>query len=176
MRFEGYRTTAARILTCRYTLIAISAFFLIVSIYTICKAFALLMDDINNLEGIDDLYNGLGTIFIAYGVALEGRSILMTFFGLYPKYQNEKEETVDQICEDYGLLLLIGGLCMEVAAEMVVIPSRFLDLKDVETGVFVAGFIFWLMVVYLMVRKAMHLIACRPDYRRGSEKLDKAAS
>jgi hypothetical protein len=157
----------AWIVTHRFSIIAISAFFLVISIYNIEEALLLLLDETKNVEGIDTLLNALGAIFIAYGVALEGRPILMKFFGLYPKYHTEKEETADRICEDYGLLLLIGGLLMEVAAEVVVIPSHIFKLKHQEAGAFTAGFLSWLVVVYLLVRKSMHLISCRSDYGAG---------
>ena len=91
----------------------------------------------------------------------------MTFFRLYPKYRNEKEETVDRICEHYGLLLVIGGLCMEVAGEVVTIPAELLGVGDIEAEAFTAGFLFWLVVVFILVRMAILLIMCRPDYPGG---------
>ena len=153
----------SRLILHRYTIVAISIFLLIVSSYTIFNAFMLLSDTENSMEGLDALFDGAGVIFIAYGCALEGRGILMNFLKVYPRYQNETEEAVDRLCEFYGLLLVVGGLLMEVAADIVAIPSRFINIANVEVISFAVGFISWLVVVWVILRICIRLVAVDPS-------------
>jgi len=163
-RLAWFQVRLARVLTSRYALVAINVLLFLVSVYTMSQAFALVVDDVDNVPGIDHLLNGLGTIFIAHGCALEGRKTLMNVLGLYPKYHSEQEETVDRICDTYGLLLVVGGLFMEVSAELVQIPAHLLNLKDIETGVFGVGFLSWVIIVWLLVRFVWALLVCDPDF------------
>ncbi|HMM38018.1 MAG TPA: hypothetical protein PKB11_04610 [Desulfovibrio sp.] len=79
-------------------------------------------------EAIELGLDGLGTIFVAFGVALEEREGLMRFLGLYPARFTPQEHFVDEQCHYHGLSILLVGLFMEVLVFLIRMP----DLNTVD--------------------------------------------
>ena len=139
MKFE---INLPRILISRWFIGAINILILVVILSTLHEAIRLLTNLTNDFNKIEDLLDGIGMIFVAYGVALEERDTLMKFFGQYPKYYNECENRADHNCHFYGLLLLLMGLFMEVSVELVKLPNQIFNTDGIEWLIFTIGFIF----------------------------------
>ncbi|MFH1136756.1 MAG: hypothetical protein V1816_11815 [Pseudomonadota bacterium] len=147
-----------RFFTHRYTLAFINLVLLVILSNCLWEAFSYLTDAIDNAGEIEDVLDGLGAIFVAYGVALEERETLMRIFRLYPRLQNRLEEAVDHVCHVSGLLLLIVGLFMEVTVEAVKLPNRILNTQGVEGWVFGTGFFFGAIAAGLLIHMAVKLL------------------
>ena len=150
-----------RFLTHRYTLIVFNLVLLAILFNSFWEAFGYLTDAVNNADEIEEVLDGLGAIFVAYGVALEERETLMKIFRLYPKLQNPLEEEIDHICHISGLLLLVAGLFMEVAVEAVKLPDSIFNTRGLETWVFCAGFLFGTLAAGVLIHQAYKLLVVR---------------
>lgn len=106
-------------------------------------------DDIDELERISD---GLGTILIAYGVLAEERASLMKFSGLYPGMLSPVQERLDHLCHGYGMCFLVIGLFMEMGVQLVKIPDAILDTQGLETLIFGVNASFIALTLALMTR------------------------
>jgi hypothetical protein len=148
----------ARFLTSRWSISAINGMILIVTIATLYRAAMLLTNLSNDFTEIEDLLDGVGMIFVAYGVALEERDSLMKFFGLYPKYFSPIEESIDRSCHFYGLCLLLMGLFMELTVELVKLPNTVLNTAGAEGAIFGIGFFFCSCAAYLLIKLSMRSI------------------
>ena len=123
----------------------------LISVMTLWDSFSILTDVVKNPDEMEAILDGLGTIFVAYGVALEERETLMEFFHFYPDLHSATEKAVDRHCHLYGLLLLIFGLFMEVSVEVVKIPDRFLDTSNIEGYMFGAGLLCCLASIAILL-------------------------
>jgi len=108
-------------------------------------------------HGMEDIVEGLGTILVALGVALEERETLMKFLKLYPEGLTPFQERVDHCCHGYGLILLLVGLLMEVVVYIVKMPNIPTDniapaLLLGGTALCVLSILFLLRLTWLLAR------------------------
>lgn len=89
------------------------------------------------MDAMEELLEGMGTILVALGVALEERETLLKFIGVYPQGLTPMQEAVDHHCHGYGLLLLLVGLFVEVAVYVIRMPN--LDTIDFDPLLIAAG-------------------------------------
>ncbi len=104
-------------------------------------------DVLRNIHAVDqqqhameEILEGLGTILVAFGVALEERETLLKFVGLYPGGRTPQQARVDHHCHGYGLSLLLLGLFAEVAVYLIRMPD--LDTVDFDPALIVLGALF----------------------------------
>lgn len=88
-------------------------------------------------HGMEEILEGLGTILVALGVALEERETLMKFLGLYPQAMTPLQADVDHHCHGYGLILLLVGLLVEVLVYVVRMPN--LETVNFDPGLILAA-------------------------------------
>ncbi|MHC1700161.1 MAG: hypothetical protein AB9900_04160 [Humidesulfovibrio sp.] len=74
-------------------------------------------------HAMEEILEGLGTILVAYGVALEERETLLKFLGVYPDAHTPQQARVDHHCHGYGLSLLLLGLFAEVSVYLIRMPD-----------------------------------------------------
>ncbi len=86
---------------------------------------------------IEEILEALGTILVAFGVALEERDTLLKFLGVYPEGHTPEQRRTDHHCHGYGLVLLLVGLFVEVSVFIVRMPD--LDTVDFDPLLIVAG-------------------------------------
>jgi hypothetical protein len=141
-----------RILTHRFVICFINAVILTITLAIIYQTTILLANQTNDFNKIEDILDGIGIIFVAYGVALEERDTLMKFFNLYPKYENARENRTDLSCHFYGLCLLLLGLFMEVSAEVVRVPNMILNTEGIEGLIFGIGLLFCSLTIVTLLR------------------------
>ena len=84
----------AKILTSRLSLCIINGLILTITLTSLYETTKLLFNRTNDFNQIEEILDGIGTIFVAYGVALEERDSLMRFFKLYPQFCNKVEKAV----------------------------------------------------------------------------------
>lgn len=101
-------------------------------------------------HGMEETLEGLGTILVALGVALEERETLMKFLGVYPAGLTPVQTRVDHHCHGYGLLLLLVGLLVEVAVYVIRMPD--LETVDFDPAILLAGTAFCVLGAVLLVR------------------------
>lgn len=101
-------------------------------------------------HGMEEILEGLGTILVALGVALEERETLMKFLGVYPAGLTPVQARVDHHCHGYGLLLLLVGLLVEVAVYVIRMPN--LNTVDFDPALLLAGTAFCALGVVLLTR------------------------
>ncbi len=101
-------------------------------------------------HGMEEILEGLGTILVALGVALEERETLMKFIGVYPMGLTPVQARVDHHCHGYGLLLLLVGLLVEVAVYVIRMPN--LNTVDFDPALLLAGTAFCVLGVVLLAR------------------------
>jgi hypothetical protein len=143
----------------RISIAIFDVFLFIITAFSIYRAAMLLYDVASDANEIELLLDGIGIIFVAYGVALEERETLMKFFKLYPALQNEKEEHIDKLCHFYGLWFLLLGLFMEVGVEIVKIPYAIFDVPYIETVIFGTGSLFAVIAAIFLVRHVFLLLS-----------------
>jgi hypothetical protein len=90
--------------------------------YEVLSQFGSVQDEHVKLA-MGEVLEGLGTILVALGVALEERETLMKFLGLYPEGLTARQACVDHHCHGYGLILLLLGLFVEVLVYVVRMPN-----------------------------------------------------
>jgi hypothetical protein len=118
----------------------------------------LFFDPANDFDAQERTLDGIATIFVAYGVALEERESVLKFFGYYPRFFSPREAHIDHLCHDYGVLFLIIGLLVETAVQIVKIPDRLINTAELETAVFIIGGLLLLLAGYYLVVSAWHLL------------------
>lgn len=101
-------------------------------------------------HGMEETLEGLGTILVALGVALEERETLMKFLGVYPDGLTPVQACVDHHCHGYGLLLLLVGLLIEVAVYLIRMPD--IETVDFDPALLLAGTGFCVLGVLLLAR------------------------
>ncbi|MEG6586631.1 hypothetical protein [Dendrosporobacter sp. 1207_IL3150] len=102
----------------------------------------LLLENSKEVEDLEKIMDGSGSIIVAYGIVLEERESIMQIFGYYPKNKYPNEILTDEICYDAGIILLVLGLIIEVVAQFEQIPNTIIDTKGHEPIVFGIGAIF----------------------------------
>lgn len=108
-------------------------------------------DQVAELQhGMEEILEGLGTILVALGVALEERETLLKFLGVYPEGLTPVQARVDHHCHGYGLLALLAGLFVEVAVYVIRMPN--LNTIDFDPALILAGTAFCALGVVLLVR------------------------
>lgn len=117
-------------------------------------------DDIDELERVSD---GLGTILIAYGVLAEERESLMKFARLYPAMLSPMQERLDHLCHGYGMCFLVIGLFMEMGVQLVKIPDAILDTQGLEALIFGVNAFFIVLTLALMARFTWRVLRARGD-------------
>jgi len=110
---------------------------------------------------MEEILEGLGTILVAFGVALEERETLMKLLGVYPEGLTPQQEQVDHHCHGYGLFLLLVGLFVEVSVYIIRMPD--LNTVDFDPGLIVAGTLLTFYGGALLLRLAWLLYTTRPQ-------------
>jgi hypothetical protein len=149
------------VLTHRRTIIVLNGILFLITLGVIYDAFVLFFRAGNDALPIENLLDGIATIFVAYGVALEERDTLMRFFRLYPQYLDEGQKETDAVCHFYGLNYLLVGLFMEVAIETIKLPHKVFNTLMAEEVVFGIGLVFCLTGCVLLL-KNMYLLSKAP--------------
>lgn len=101
-------------------------------------------------HGMEEILEGLGTILVALGVALEERETLLKFLGVYPAGLTPLQARVDHHCHGYGLLLLLVGLFVEVAVYVIRMPN--LDTVNFDPSLILVGAGFCVLGAVLLAR------------------------
>jgi hypothetical protein len=110
-------------LTSRTGLIALSILFCLLMLQGAWD----ILEDIRAIDqhqhAMEEILEGLGTILVAYGVALEERETLLKFLGVYPQAYTPQQARIDHHCHGYGLSLLLLGLFAEVSVYLIRMPD-----------------------------------------------------
>ncbi|MPN17740.1 hypothetical protein SDC9_165095 [bioreactor metagenome] len=117
-----------------------------------------LLGDMKNVDDLSKVMCGTGSTIVSYGIVLEERSSLMNIFRCYPYYQNKQETTVDHICNDYGIVLLVIGLFMEIIQQFFEIPNDVIDTEGREPYLFGVGFVLMILTILHLLRFSYSLI------------------
>jgi hypothetical protein len=131
MRFNNNKTgnNVYIAITNRYFISIISFAVCSAIVSSIFAAFDYFMTSRNDFDLIEDILDGIATILIAYGVALEERESIMEVFHLYPAMHDEVQQRIDKYCHFYGLGILLYGLFIEVLVEVLKIPMNIFDIE-----------------------------------------------
>jgi len=148
-------------LTHRRTIVFLNGLLFFITLGVIYDAFVLFFRSGNDVLSIENLLDGIATIFVAYGVALEERDTLMKFFRLYPKHLNDEQKETDAVCHFYGLNYLLVGLFMEVAIETIKLQHKVFNTVMAEEIVFSIGVVFCVAGCVLLL-KNMYLLSRSP--------------
>lgn len=136
----------------KYGIGIINLWVIFISINIIITMIPMLFNSIDNIEDLEDMIDVLAVIFVAYGVALEERDSLMSIFQLYPDKFSRIQEFIDHVCHQYGLSLLLMGLFMELAVQLVKVPNRIVNTNGIEWLIFSVASIFIMASTIMMCR------------------------
>ena len=100
--------------------------------------------------------------FLSPTALLEERGSLMHIFHLYPALVSPRQDFTDHICHSYGLSLLLLGLFMELAVQLVKIPDRVINTQGIEWLMFSIAFVFIMGSTYMICRLSWFLL--RPQF------------
>ncbi len=139
-------------LTHRRTIVVLNGLLFFITLGVVYDAFVLFFKVGNDVSAIENLLDGIATIFVAYGVALEERDTLMKFFKLYPRYLDDVQKETDAVCHFYGLSYLLVGLFMEVAIETIKLPHKVFNTVVAEEIVFGIGLVFCVTACVLLLK------------------------
>lgn len=154
------QTCIRHIFSC-YGLLLLNIIFLAVLVFSITDMTYMLVRPTEDTLEMEKLLDGIGSLFVAYGVALEEREFLMKIVKLYPHNKTALETYIDHISHHYGVLLLILGLVVEVAVQLIKIPDRFIDVISFETPVFTIGFICLFVIGYWLIQFSHKLFSAK---------------
>ena len=146
-------------LTHRWSIIIANA----ILVFLVLQGTWMILDHFGNLsafqEDMETSLDGLGTILVAFGVALEERETLMRFLGLYPVRHTAPERYVDEQCHYHGLCILLVGLFMEVMVFLIRMPD--LETVDFDPALLAAATVLNLLGGVLLARLSWLLIRMR---------------
>lgn len=155
---KNFRITLAYLLLNRYTLIIsnlLAIVFLGIGVWDVGES---LLGDMKNVDDLSKVMCGTGSTIVSYGIVLEERSSLMNIFRCYPYYQNKKESVVDHNCNDYGIVLLVIGLFLEITQQFFEIPNDVIDTDGHEPYLFGVGCILMVITILHLMRFSYSLI------------------
>lgn len=117
-----------------------------------------LLGDMKEVDDMSKVTCGMGATIVSYGIVLEERKSLMRIFQCYPYYKTPQETTVDDICNDDGIVLLVIGLFVEVTQQLVEIPNDVIDTEGHEGVLFSIGCVLIIITILHMFRFCYRLI------------------
>lgn len=115
-----------------------------------------------NATELEQVIEGMAVLSVAYGVALESRVDLMEIFKLYPAFETADERRVDQVCHDYGVVLLLFGLFMEVPVQAVKVPDHIFITTGVEVRTLMVAIPFMFAALVATLKMSLRLIRLPP--------------
>jgi len=145
-------------LTSRPSIILFNLIIAAIAVLTVYHGVRLVATPANDFNEIEELLDGVGTILIAYGVAIEERASLLKFFKLCPLHEDVEERFDNRTCHFYGLMLLILGLLMETTVQAVKLPNRILNTDGLEGVIFGIGVFFCSLAVAALCRTSQLLV------------------
>lgn len=108
---------------------------ILILFYSSIKATWLVLRPLDHFEEAVELWDGYATILLGFGVVLEERSTLRKILKTTWSEQRRKTEVfVEEVCHDYGVLLVVLGVIIELFAWLVKIPNEVLDTYGIEFG------------------------------------------
>ncbi|MBM4271049.1 MAG: hypothetical protein FJ139_02655 [Deltaproteobacteria bacterium] len=145
-------------ITDRIFIVMVNLLILLIALAAVFDASKLLTNLTNDFNEVEAMLDGIGIIFVAYGVALEERETMMKMFDLYPSFLSGQQEFIDRSCHHHGLSLLLVGLVMETTVEIVKLPQRILHTEGKEGVIFGVGFFFCFIATIVLIRHCVLLI------------------
>lgn len=150
-----------RLFLSRELIVLYNLLILAVSAMALYEVTGLLISPGNDFHEILDIMEGLGVIYIGYGVAVEERASIFEAIGLYPAMRNDIQELTDHICHAYGLGYLVLGLLLEIVLYCVKLPNWLIDTEGRESPVLFIGVGMAAIVVAMMLRHIWQLTQVR---------------
>ncbi|NTV43845.1 MAG: hypothetical protein HGA63_11155 [Syntrophobacteraceae bacterium] len=154
---SSFRKSFWFLITGRTGIIALDLLIALISFGGLCVAYILWRNAENDFGEMTDLIEGIATIFVAYGVAIEERETFMEILGLYPEHASARERGIDHMCHVYGLCILVVGLIVEFLSILFKISSRLRGIEGSETGVFILMILCTAAAVFLLLRHSVLL-------------------
>lgn len=143
------------------SIINFAVFLAIVS--SVFGAFEYFMSPANDFGVIEDILDGIATVLVAYGVALEEREAIMEIFRLYPAMRDARQQRIDKFCHFYGFGILLYGLIIEILIEVLKIPMNIFDIEIHEYALFGIGLVFLPLSAFCLL-KHIYLMIALPAY------------
>jgi hypothetical protein len=113
--------------------LSIANILILVLFYSSIKATWLVLKPLDHYEEAVELWDGYATILLGLGVVLEERSTLRKILKANWSEQRRRTEVfVEEVCHDYGVLLVVLGVVIELFAWLVKIPNEVLDSSGIE--------------------------------------------
>lgn len=131
-------------------LFAMNTIFMGIMVFSFADITCTLGNSVDDTERVETILEGLATMFVAYGVALEERESLMRMIGYYPASLTPRETYLDHISHQYGVLLLIIALIAEVIIQILKIPDRFIDAFSFEPLIYALATLCLVVIGYLL--------------------------
>jgi hypothetical protein len=148
----------ARFLINRYVVILVNLLLLFICLSTIREMVHLLATPSDDSDELVAMATGIAVMLYGYGVSLELRPHFMSLFNIYPHHHSPQRDMVDQICSRHGILLLLVGLFLEVLVQLVEIPSRIINVHNVENLLFAVGVVALAIAALLLVHLSFRLV------------------
>ncbi len=106
----------------------------------------------NDIKEMVEMCNGIAIILYGYGVALEARAPLMRYLKLYPDFATPLQTAVDELCNKYGIFILLLALAQEVLVHLVTIPDRVFNTAGKESYIFSICVTMLVFVSFILIR------------------------
>jgi uncharacterized Tic20 family protein len=136
----------------RHVLILFNVILCAIIVSIIVEFITLVMTPENDIKEMVEMCNGIAIILYGYGVALESRAPLMRYLKLYPDFATPLQTGVDELCNKYGIFILLLALAQEVLVHLVTIPDRVLNTAGKESYIFSICITMLVFVSFLLIR------------------------
>ncbi len=93
--------------------------------------------EIDTVDEMNDVLNGIAGVLIAFGVLLESRHIIIK---MAKGDSKPVDEFLNEVAEHNGLGLLLVGLFMEIITLMIELPNTIIDTSGLEIYLFYGCF------------------------------------
>ena len=137
----------------RHVLILFNVILCAIIVSIVVEFITLVMTPENDIKEMVEMCNGIAIILYGYGVALESRAPLMRYFKLlYPDFATPLQTGVDELCNKYGIFILLLAIAQEVLVHLVTIPDRVLNTAGKESYIFSICITMMVFVSFLLIR------------------------
>ncbi|WP_055074727.1 hypothetical protein [Pseudanabaena sp. 'Roaring Creek'] len=151
-------TPVLRLLTSRLFICSLNTCLIVVLTQIIKTAFPLLSNYHKNEEILHNIIFNSVEFFILFGVILEERDFMMEKIGLYPIFNNVKEDLTDEACHAYGFAILIVSSLIVIPVNAIAIHNDVIDTKGIAIDLYYLTFSLLFIQILVLVKFTFRLL------------------
>lgn len=112
----------------------------------------------HNLSTIDGAFDAAAILLVAYGVVMEESDSVMKILLLYKKNENVLNKKIDSVSHDFGLVMLILGLFIEIPVQLIKVSNTIVNTVHVELFLILLSFLLLLIAFLIVIIYSIKLV------------------